>query len=112
MTQFCTSINNPPKEPEKYLAAKGGSGANWWRKYSDGFIEQNVRKGGSGYIGFINFPIAFATTSYAASITAYKTGSGASAYGATEYNLNARTVNGCYAYSQDGEGVNIYACGY
>lgn len=35
--QFGTSLNNPP---QRYLVEEGQNVRNWWRLYSDGWLEQ------------------------------------------------------------------------
>lgn len=35
--QFGTSLNNPP---QRYLVEEGQNGRNWWRLYSDNWLEQ------------------------------------------------------------------------
>ena len=49
-----------PATPKAYITATGKSGNYWYRKYSDGWIEQ----GGVSSSTTITFPTAFSTTTY------------------------------------------------
>lgn len=57
-----------PATPKAYLIATWRSGTSWYRKYSDGFIEQGGRIAGTTTSGTVSYPIAFATTDYTVTI--------------------------------------------
>lgn len=62
---------NIPPNPNAYLVGSWRSGANWWRKWSDGFIEQGGILGTNFSVGgyrstsnTLSFHIAFSSTDY------------------------------------------------
>ena len=49
-----------------YVTTTGGTAPTWWRKWSNGFIEQGGRATGGKYNsqGTLSFPVAFKNTNY------------------------------------------------
>ena len=64
------------------LISKGGSTSSWYRKYSDGFIEQGgILNAGENANNVITFPIAMTTITYAIAITCNWAGSTGNGWG-------------------------------
>ena len=64
--------NRPAWSP--YLVSTWTNGSSWYRKYSDGFIEQGGYLGVTGTTGFtVTFPTPFAGASYILSVYAFDT---------------------------------------
>lgn len=55
-----------PSAPHAYLVGSWRSGANWWRKWSDGFIEQGGRQGSNPTV---NLHHHFTSTEYNVQLT-------------------------------------------
>lgn len=53
-----------PSVPHAYLVDSWHSGANWWRKWSDGFIEQGGKSNEKDSSVKIQLPTAFSDTNY------------------------------------------------
>ena len=62
-----------PSNPNSFIVASWRSGANWYRKYSDGFIEQGGAQTVTGAHGeyTMNLNIAFTSTNYTAFCNTY-----------------------------------------
>ena len=62
-----------PSNPNSFIVASWRSGANWYRKYSDGFIEQGGAQTVTGAQGeyTMNLNIAFTSTNYTAFCNTY-----------------------------------------
>lgn len=110
-------LNNRPSippSPHAYLIQAWNNGQNWWRKYSDGFIEQGgiVTNAGNGYTTTtINLNIAFSSTNYSVCpIGTWKdgTGKGSVIKGKTETYFVVEWVS----YTSNGLYPCWYACGY
>ena len=93
---------------------RNDDGSSWYRKYSDGFIEQGgaITPSGTGHQTVtINLPTPFTTTAYSAHITGTnnsKTGDG------TNY-VDSKTTSTFVAYTHYRSGSGLptwYACGY
>ena len=86
------------------------SGTEWYRKYSDGYIEQGGRLG--AYSGTISYPLAFSNTVY--TFLSMPFGRVSNNYYVTETSSMTTTS---ISVTWDGEvskpnGVMWYACGY
>ena len=91
------------------------SGANWYRKYSDGFIEQGGDFSNSARGTTITFPLAFTSTNYQALACINHADNGWTA--TTTACVRARTTSNMvvqiYHNSSNTTGLNSwYACGY
>ena len=103
-----------PASPNAYLVQTWSNGQNWWRKYSDGFIEQGgiVTNSGNGYTTTtINLNIAFRSTNYSVCpIGTWNdgTGKGSVIKGKTTTNFVVEWVT----YISNRLYACWYACGY
>lgn len=91
------------------------SGANWYRKYSDGFIEQGGNFSNSARGTTVTFPLAFTSTNYQALACINHADNGWTA--TTTACVRARTTSNMvvqiYHNSSNTTGLNSwYACGY
>lgn len=91
------------------------SGASWYRKYSDGFIEQGGNFSNSARGTTITFPLAFTSTNYQALACINHANNGWTA--TTTACVRARTTSNMvvqiYYNSSNTTGLNSwYACGY
>ena len=107
-----------PATPKAYVTETWKSGTSWYRKWSDGWIEQgtvatvSVWTGGSD--GTVTLPKAFSNTNY--SVVAI----GEVGYGWANISINTDgkttskvTFHGTGASGNDWcKKVNLYACGY
>lgn len=105
--------------PNAYVIETWHNGYNWYRKWSDGFIEQGGRysktaPGGGG--GTVSLNISFKDTSYILSLTSLVKSSGidvkkdsitTSSFSYSHYNL-ASDDTGLYSTTE----ITWYACGY
>lgn len=103
------SLENRVNLDEKsYVAKTYKNGNNWYRKYSDGWIEQGGYISGTSNTRTITLVTPFTTTNYTVNSTGYKQ--------ATEdYSpfIGARTTSNFTIYVGTGAtGVFWYACGY
>lgn len=94
------SFNNLSDRPKAYVTETWRSGAQWYRKWSDGWIEQ----GGSGTINecstlTVSLNCAMATKNYTAMIT--------NTSGKTSGN-----TEGCLFVKTKGTATIVFSCGY
>lgn len=103
--------------PKAYIVSTWKSGSNWWRKYSDGFIEQGGVVTGIYNKGWVlnnvNLHTPFSNTSYTISVH------GIGFTGAVYHGIGCITKKSSssfshYFYNGIGEGLSPswYACGY
>lgn len=88
-------------------------GTSWYRKYSDGWIEQGGRLApASGAENFaVTFPVAFANAQYSL-LFGVETSSDHSANWIQLGGLSGRTVTGFTAWAEYDFKKSWYACGY
>lgn len=85
---------------------------NWYRKYSDGWIEQGGRIAGTTTSGTVNFPIAFTNTNYTMTIGQYM-GSSTDTEGVAASTLISNYTTTSFRYSTTSQrDDNWYACGF
>lgn len=103
-----------PPRPNAHVTQTWHSGENWWRKWSDGFIEQGggfVRRPTTSSVVYrqtINLHTPFTTSTYVAVANVHDT-AGSYALGVTK-STNKFVINSEYASSVSDR--NWYACGY
>ena len=114
-----TTLENKPAvpRPSAYVIQSGKGSTFWWRKWSDGLIEQYIVTAPTDYFE-VTFPKAFSNTNYFACAAAtvnvrYSNGARASNFYYVSYKETTRarfTKN----TSLDGstENICIFACGY
>ena len=103
------SVANKPT-PVRYVTETWSSGASWYTKYSDGWVEQ----GGvlSAKTGTITFPTNFSDTNYTFNATQY----GGWSHGEIWVTINAQTTTSIYVdwngSSSSPSKIFWTACGY
>ena len=89
------------------------SSTAWYRKYSDGYIEQAGVYSNTGTSGTITFPTAFGNTNYSISVTQRGINSTDTAGWGTGIALNStKTTTTCTYSVQEKCDIPWYACGY
>lgn len=100
--------------PKAYITASWKSGLNWWRQYSDGFIEQGGRvtePASNNPSWVVNFHKAFSTSDATVNATGnLKSGAGEYIGVAIVNVTNTRASMKSATYG--GNVVHWYACGY
>lgn len=95
-----------------HLVNSWSDGTNWYRKYSDGFIEQggNVTGAGDWTSNVVTLPIAFTNTKYCIAVSGISYNGRAESLGA----LKAKTTSSFthVFYMSNGINPSWYACGY
>lgn len=114
------SLGNVPS-PKAYVTDTWSSGTNWYKKYSDGWIEQGGKFNGSSvsWSYGANFSItlntAFSNTNYTIVGNALTTKTSGYASSAIVFNQTSTTNAFCRVIQEHSGGsvdVNWYACGY
>jgi hypothetical protein len=86
------------------------SGTSWYRKYSDGWVEQGGQVSGySGISPTVTFPVAMNNTDYYIAIT--RTSENRGRYDATAVNITKTSVT-LKMDNDNGESARWYVCGY
>lgn len=99
-----------------YLVGKGGTTTGWWRKWSDGWIEQGgVQNGATKDRWVITFSVSFSNTNYTL-VDGHKWSiNGNEKYPARE-DMTLRTTTSATISTMQwwdkAMGVNWFACGY
>lgn len=110
------ALKNKPAtpSPKAYITASWKSGLNWWRQYSDGFIEQGGRvtePASNNPSWTVNFHKAFSTSNATVNATGnLKSGAGEYIGVAIVNVTNTRASMKSATYG--GNVVHWYACGY
>ena len=93
------------KAPYAYVTEVWSSGPNWYRKYSDGWIEQGGQSSKTSASYTVNLNTAFSDTNYICLTNFdYETSNGV--------NVKSRTTTSFVAYSNSNVAFRWYACGY
>lgn len=96
------------------LVATWKSGKSWYRKYSDGWIEQGGEvavRGNTKSWETVTFPTAFSNTNYTI-ITSSLNADSDTNYTDSAATVRSRTVTSCALRNWDYQGNTWYACGY
>lgn len=110
-------LTNTPTFEQGTLTDSWVNGSNWFRKYSDGFIEQGGRLGSDGSV-VVTFHTSFTTTNYTFIITPICRVEGEDGSWAAREVANNRSVSStrCWIDSWGGDGTgrhgSWYVCGY
>lgn len=98
--------------PKAYVteAWKSSDGLSWYRKWSDGWIEQGYNEPKKGSPHNFTYPISFTTTTYFLLPLCYiPVGSGGQYW---QNAITSKTTTGCTITSHPSALVSYYACGY
>ena len=105
--------------PKAYITETGRSASGWWRKYSDGFIEQGgvVSFANAQVVNFtVNFAKAFSNTNYGFASIGSSTCSSNEAFGTSAYKNKKTTAIAVYISGvwsgHTMNGASWFACGY
>lgn len=109
-----------PTTPNAYVTATWRSGSNWYRKWSDGFIEQGGRISGlslNPQTITVTFPIAFSDNQYTVNVTTIAADDENTVMRIATVSKTLRTtsmtiVNNGWDNVYVGLTVSWYACGY
>ena len=106
----------------KYVIETGSNNNGWYRKWSDGFIEQwgilnKTTSAGSELRGTITLPTSFSSTNYIIQITSYRID--INPYNPCYFGAYQITSKNSFIYRCQGinnsqyiDGISWYACGY
>ena len=96
-----------PSTPKGYITQTWRSGNNWYRVYSDGWIEQGGYLTSSGSTTNISYHKKFSNTNYHI-LTTQRQSSDNAFSSNFSINSSTRTTSGCRVYS----GTTQYGCGF
>lgn len=96
----------------KYVVETGSNENGWYRKWSDGFIEQWGIFDTNNRPQTINLPISFSNTSYYINCIPRRTNTGSAGWNYHIIIKSSVTESSFQILIADGDGLNWYACGY
>lgn len=104
-----------PATPKAYVTESWSSGTSWYRKYSDGWIEQGGYVANNGGSVNVTFPLAFSNTNYTL-VGGYLSSSVGSSMQQREVAIATGRSNTGFSCQTPSSGYGIgkswYACGY
>ena len=113
VAQVQSEVSSIPK-PNAYVTETWRSGSNWYRKWSDGFIEQGgVTSSTAGQTArTVQLNTAFSSNGYVVTVQSYTGGSGELQY--NSFQVTAKAVSNFKTRAQCTERIIAlwYACGY
>ena len=96
----------------KYVIESGSNSNGWYRKWSDGFIEQWNVLTSNQKNQTINLPISFSNTTYYVNFIQYRPNASSAGW---DYHYVVRTSITKSSFQinvADADGISWYACGY
>ena len=107
VSQIQADVSAIPK-PKAYVTETWNSGTSWYRKWSDGWIEQGgYNAGGSGYgDSTVTLPTSFVGTNYSVFVQSWK---GNWDYGSA---VTSKTNSSYFIKTRFGKDFHWHACGY
>ena len=96
----------------KYVIESGSNSNGWYRKWSDGFIEQWNVLASNQTKQTINLPVSFSNTTYYVNFIQYRPNTGSAGW---DYHYVIRTSVTKSSFQlnvADADGISWYACGY
>ena len=109
-TARATSIGGASTTKPAVVVTTYRSGTTWYRKYSDGWIEQGGVTSITNGRGSVTFPTAFSSTDYTA-LTGLSNVNNQASY-LVQHDNRTKTSMGLFYGSYSFDGVYWYACGY
>ena len=99
--------------PKAYVTETWSSGKNWYRKYSDGWIEQggSISFSNDSHANSVTFPVAFSNTNYTLTFGIISTSTGGLTFGMA--GVKSITATGYVLWANAAYITKTwYACGY